>query len=173
MDENLPHLIRVGRVAGAFGVKGEVRITAFTEEPMALVKYKTLLREDGSPGLTVLSGRTQKGAVIAKVQEITTPEEADALRGLFLFVPREILPEPDEDEYYLTDLIGLAAVAPDGTALGQIRSVRDFGAGDLLEIQPPAGQSWFVAFTRENVPEVSLAAGQVVVDRPNEVNEKD
>jgi 16S rRNA processing protein RimM len=160
-------------VAGAFGVKGEVRITAFTEEPLALVKYGQLLREDGSAGLTVMTGRAQKGAVIAKVKEIATPEEADALRGLFLFVPRDLLPEPDEDEYYLTDLIGLAATAPDGTVLGTIRSVRDFGAGDLLEIQPPGGQSWFVAFTRENVPDVSLADSRVVVDRPPEVNEKD
>ena len=160
-------------MAGAFGVKGEVRITAFTEEPLALVKYGRLLRDDGSAGLTVTAGRASKGAVIAKVKEITTPEEADALRGLFLCVPRDLLPEPDEDEYYLTDLIGLAAVAPDGTALGTIKSVRDFGAGDLLEIQPPAGASWFVAFTRENVPVVSLADGRVVVDRPAEVNEKD
>lgn len=160
-------------MAGAFGVKGEVRITAFTEEPLALVKYGALLREDGTAGLTVMTGRAQKGAVIAKVKEIATPEEADALRGLFLFVPRDVLPAPDEDEYYLTDLIGLAVVGPDGSALGKVKSVRDFGAGDLLEIQPSAGQSWFVAFTRENVPEVSLVEGRVVVDRPAEVNEKD
>ncbi len=166
-------LIRVGRVAGAFGVKGEVRITAFTEQPLALVKYGALLKDDGSPGLTLLSGREQKGAVIAKVKEITTPEQADALRGLFLCVPREALPEPDEDEFYLTDLVGLSAVTPEGEALGQVKSVRDFGAGDLLEIQPAAGQSWFVAFTRENVPEVSLADGRVVIVRPIEISEKD
>jgi 16S rRNA processing protein RimM len=173
MTESSSRLIRVGRVAGAFGVKGEVRITAFTEQPLALVKYAALLKDDGSPGLTLLSGREQKGAVIAKVKEITTPEQADALRGLFLCVPREALPEPDEDEFYLTDLIGLAAQTPEGEALGQVKSVRDFGAGDLLEIQPAAGQSWFVAFTRENVPDVSLAAGRVVIVRPIEISEKD
>jgi 16S rRNA processing protein RimM len=172
-NEKSSRLIRVGRVAGAFGVKGEVRITAFTETPLALVKYGALLKDDGSPGLTLLSGREQKGAVIAKVQEITTPEQADALRGLFLCVPREALPEPDEDEFYLTDLVGLSAVTLEGESLGQVKSVRDFGAGDLLEIQPPAGQSWFIAFTRENVPEVSLADGRVVIVRPVEVSEKD
>ena len=166
-------LIKVGRVAGAFGVKGEVRITAFTEDPKALIKFGALLREDGSPGLTVAAGRAQKGAVVVRVDDITTPEQADALRGLQLFVPREIFPEPDEDEFYLADLIGLAAVAPDGKPLGRIKSVRDFGAGDILEIQPPTGSSWFVAVTRETVPEVRLAAGEVVVDRPSEVSDKD
>jgi 16S rRNA processing protein RimM len=166
-------LIRVGRVAGAFGVKGEVRITSFTETPLALVKYGALLKDDGSPGLTLLSGREQKGAVIAKVKEVSTPEQADALRGLFLCVARDALPEPDEDEFYLTDLVGLAALTPEGESLGQIKSVRDFGAGDLLEIQPPAGQSWFVAFTRDNVPEVSVPEGRVVIVRPAEVSEKD
>jgi len=154
-------------------VKGEVRITAFTETPLALVKYATLLKDDGSVGLTIVSGREQKGAVIARVKEISTPEEADALRGLFLCVPREALPEPDEDEFYLSDLEDLAVVSPTGEAMGRVKAVRDFGAGDLLEIQPPAGASWFLAFTRENVPEVRIADGVVVVDRPSEVSEKD
>jgi 16S rRNA processing protein RimM len=159
-------------VAGAFGVKGEVRITSFTETPLALVKYGALLKDDGSPGLTVVSGREQKGSVIARVKEITTPEEADALRGLFLCVPREVLPEPDEDEFYLTDLIGLTCVSPEGAPMGKVKDVRDFGAGDILEIQPPAGASWFLEFTRENVPEVSIAEGRLVIDRPPEVSEK-
>jgi len=175
MTENAPNrLIRVGRVAGAFGVKGEVRITAFTEVPMALVKYGALLKDDGSPGLTIVSGREQKGAVIARVKEITTPEEADALRGLFLCVPREALPEPeDEDEFYLTDLIDLAAYSPEGELIGKVKAVRDFGAGDILEIQPTAGPSWFIAFTRENVPEVNIAEGRLTLVRPTEISEKD
>ncbi len=166
-------LIRVGRVAGAFGVKGEVRITAFTEKPGALLDYKTLLREDGSEGLTLASGRAQKGSLVARAAQITTPEEADALRGLFLYVPREHLPEPGEDEFYLADLIGLAAVSSSGEALGRIKSVRDFGAGDILEIQPAEGASWQVAFTLANVPQVRLAAGEIVIDRPGETSERE
>src|SRR6201996_6548080 len=107
-------LILVGRVAGAFGVKGEVRVTAYTADPKALLDYRDLKRQDGSPGLTLLSGRVQKGDLIGRAREITTKEEADALRGLLLHVPREALPEPDEDEFYLTDLIGLSVVTPEG-----------------------------------------------------------
>ena len=157
-------LIRVASVAGAFGVKGEVRISAFTEDPKTLLAHKTLLREDGAPGLTLLSGRAQKDNLIARVEGIETPEAADAMRGL---------PEPDEDEFYLSDLVGLAAVSPTGEPLGRIKTVRDFGAGDILEIQPSAGASWWVAFTKEAVPTVDIKGGKVVVDRPAETSEKD
>jgi 16S rRNA processing protein RimM len=166
-------LILVGRVAGGFGVRGEVRISAYTETPQALLAYGALLREDGTPALTLLSGRPQKGDLVARVKEVATKEEADALRGLRLHVPREALPEPDEDEYYLADLIGMAAVTPEGETLGRVKHVHDFGAGDLLEIEPARGASWHLPFTRACVPEVDLKGGKVVVVRPDEVSESD
>jgi 16S rRNA processing protein RimM len=161
-------LILVGRVAGAFGVKGEVRITAYTEEPQTLLTFEQLLKKDGSPALTLQSGRPHKDGVVARVKELATKEEADAARGLQLYVPRSVLPEPDEDEFYLTDLIGLSVVSPDGEPLGAVKAVRDFGAGDVLEIQPATGASWWVAFTRDAVPEVRIAKGEIVVVRPAE-----
>jgi len=172
-DQTKTNLIRVGRVAGAFGVRGEVKVTAYTEAPKTLLAFRDLLREDGSLGLTLLSGRAHKDAVIGRAAQIATKEEADALRGLVLYVPRERLPAPDEDEFYLTDLIGLAAVTPQGEALGKVKTVRDFGAGDVLEIQPAAGPSWWIAFTRETAPEIRLTAGEIVVVRPEETSEKD
>ena len=168
-------LILVGRVAGAFGVRGEVRITSFTAEPMALVDYKTLLREDGAPALTLTGGRVAKGGVVAHAKEIETREQAEATRGLKLFIPRSRLPEPDdEDEFYIADLIGMDVVSLEGDLLGKVRSVRDFGAGDLLEVAPisgqgGAGESWWLPFTREAVPEVQVAEGRVVAVRPDEV----
>lgn len=170
-DIDPSRLILVGRVAGAFGVKGEVRITAYTEAPETLAAFGRLLRKDGSPGFTLQGGRVHKDSIITRVKEVSTKEEADALRGLQLFVPRDELPEPDEDEFYLTDLIGLAAVTPDGAPIGKVKTVRDFGAGDLLEIQPPGGASWWLAFTRETVPQVRIAEGQIVVVRPDEAGE--
>jgi 16S rRNA processing protein RimM len=167
------NLIRVARVAGAFGVKGEVRISAFTEDPKTLLDHKILLKADGSPGLTLISGRAQKDNLIARVEGIDSPEAADALRGLQLYIPRDALPEPDEDEFYLSDLIGLAAVSPTGVELGRVKAVRDFGAGDILEIQPASGASWWVAFTKEAVPTVNIAGGKVVVDRPAETSERE
>jgi len=162
-------LILVGRVAGAFGVKGEVRITAYTAEPEALLAYRALLREDGTAGLTLTGGRPAKGGLVARAAEVGTREQAEALRGLRLYVPRAALPEPEEDEFYVADLIGLSVEAPDGSPIGRIRSVQDFGAGDLLEIAPPEGATWYLPFTREAVPEIRLSEGKVVAIRPDEV----
>ena len=163
-------VILVGRVAGAFGVKGEVRITSFTAEPMALVDYRTLLREDGQPALTLTGGRPAKGGVVARAKEIETREQAEAARGLRLYIPRSALPEPEEeDEFYIADLIGMDVVSLEGDLLGKVRSVRDFGAGDLLEVAPVAGESWWLPFTKEAVPEVQMDAGRIVAVRPDEV----
>lgn len=162
-------LILVGRVAGAFGVKGELRITSYTGDPMALVRYRVLLREDGGKALTLTGGRPVKGGLVARADEVPTREAAEALRGLRLHVPREALPAPeDEDEFYLADLIGLSAETPAGEPLGKVKSVQDFGAGDLLEIQPPEGPSWWLPFTREAVPDVRIAEGKIIALRPDE-----
>ncbi|WP_245620055.1 ribosome maturation factor RimM [Phenylobacterium immobile] len=163
------NLIMVARVAGAFGVRGEVRITTFTADPLSLTDYGALLRQDGSAGLTLSAIRPAKGGVIARAKEIESREQAEALRGLRLFIPRDRLPEPDEDEFYLADLIGLLIVSPSGETMGTVKSVHDFGAGDLIEVQPEAGPSWWLPFTRENVPEVLLAEGRVVAVRPVEI----
>ena len=165
-------LILVGQVAGGFGVKGEVRVTAYTAEPRTLLSWKTLLRTDSSPGLTLTGGRAEKSAIVGRAQEITTKEEADALRGLKLHVLRDRLPAPDEDEFYLTDLIGLEVRDAAGEVLGRVRDVPNFGAGDLLEITPAlGGQTWFLAFTRETVPELHIADGWLSAVPPVEVGE--
>jgi 16S rRNA processing protein RimM len=162
-------LIQVGRVAGAFGVRGEVRITSFTAEPLALMDYRTLLREDGSPALTLTAGRVAKGGVVARAQEVATRDQAEALRGLKLYIPRDRLPAPDEDEFYVADLVGLAVETAAGEPLGHVRAVQDFGAGDLLEIQPSEGPSWYLPFTLAAVPEVRIAERTVIAVKPDEV----
>jgi 16S rRNA processing protein RimM len=163
-------LILVGRVAGAFGVKGEARISAYTSQPQALLAYRNLKRQDGSPALTLLSGRAaREGELVVRAKEITTREEAEALKGLKLFVPREALPEPEDEEFYLADLIGLEVVKADGTVLGKVKAVHDFGAGDLLEIDPGQGAAtWLLPFTREAAPVVDVAGGRIVAEPPPE-----
>lgn len=165
-----PRLVLVAQVAGAFGVRGEVRVTAFTQDPAHLLDYGPLLDAAGKPALTLVSGRPEKGALVGRAEEIATREAAQAMRGLRLYIPRDRLPAPDEDEFYLVDLIGLAAVSPTGEPLGRVKSVHNFGAGDLLEIEPPGGAAtWWAPFTREVVPWVRIADGVIVVDRPAEV----
>ncbi|CAN5777864.1 ribosome maturation factor RimM [soil metagenome] len=163
-------LLQVARVAGAFGVRGEIRITTFTEDPLALAAYKVLTREDGSAGLTITTARAVKGAVIARAAGIDTRDQAEALRGLKLFIAREALPAPDEDEFYHADLLGLILANPEGELMGKVKTIQDFGAGDLIEVQPPMGASWWLPFTRETVPEVRLAQGKLIAIRPAEID---
>lgn len=168
-------LILVAQVAGGFGVRGEVRVTAFTADPMALLDYGPLLKADGSVGLTLTSARPDKNGVVGRAREITTKEEADALRGLKLHVPRERLPEPaDEDEFYLTDLIGLEARDASGAVLGRVKAVQNFGASDILEIAPASGgPTWYLPFTREAAPEIHIADGWLLALRPAETGERE
>ncbi|MBA4803444.1 MAG: 16S rRNA processing protein RimM [Brevundimonas sp.] len=174
MSESKEKLVLVGQVAGGFGVKGEVRVTAWTADPMALLDYRDLLRADGSPGLTLLSGRLDKNGVVGRAKEIATKEAADALRGLKLFVPRARLPEPEEDEFYLADLIGLEARDPEDAVLGRVKSVQNFGASDMLEIAPATGgPTWYLPFTREAVPDLHIADGWLRAVRPTEVDERE
>ena len=112
--------------------------------------------------------------MVGRAKEIATKEQADALRGLKLHVPRDQLPEPDEDEFYLTDLVGLQVRDPEGAVLGSVKSVQNFGADDMLEIAPAAGgQTWYLPFTREAVPELHIADGWLLAVRPAEVGERE
>ena len=162
-------LVLVGRVSGGFGVRGELRLSTYTEDPLALLRYRDLKREDGSPALTLTTARAAKDGIVCRAEQVSTKEEADALRGLRLYVPRDVLPEPEEDEFYLADLVGLAALAPERETLGRVKAVHDFGAGDLLEVGAGQGRAtFFLPFTHENVPEVDLAAGRLTAVRPEE-----
>jgi 16S rRNA processing protein RimM len=163
-------LLLVAQVGGAHGVRGEVKITTFTADPMALAGYETLLSQDGSAALTILSARPAKSGLVARIKGVEDRNGAEALRGQKLFITRDALPPPDEDEFYLADLIGLAVETAAGEVLGKVRAVQDFGAGDLLEIQPPQGPSWWLPFTREAVPHVSLADGKLIAAPPAELD---
>ena len=162
-------LVLVARVSGAFGVKAEVRIRTYTDSPLAVLNFRNLLRVNGEPGLTLVSGRSFKDGLIARAKEIATKEQADALKGLELYAPRSALPAADADEFYLADLIGLRAETPDGTPLGVVKAVPNFGAGDILEIQPPGRKAtWMIAFTADSAPEIDVPGGRIVLVRPEE-----
>lgn len=168
------NLILVGQVGGGFGVRGEVKVTAFTADPLALRAYGPLLRADGSPGLTLTAARPTKEGIVGRASEIQTKEQADALRGLKLYVPRDRFPAPDEDEFYLADLIGLEARDVEDVVLGTVKAVQNFGADDVLEIAPAAGgQTWYLPFTREAVPEIHSTEGWLRAVRPVEIGERE
>ncbi len=164
-------LILVGRVAGAFGVRGELRITAYTAAPLSLRDYGLLRREDGSAAFALASARLGKAPeIVARVEGVADKDAADALRGVRLYVDRQALPAvEDEDDFYQADLIGLRAEDAEGRPLGVVKAVHDFGAGDVLEVEAAAGRpSFLIAFTRDNAPTVDVAGGRIVLVRPVE-----
>lgn len=159
------HMIVLGAVTGAFGVRGEVRIKSFCAEPSDIASYGPLT-DDAGRTYTVTLLRPVKGGYAVRLSGVTDKDKADALRGQKLSAARSALPSLPDDEFYYTDLIGLSAVDTGGADLGRIHAVHDHGAGDLLELRPPKGDTVLVPFTRAIVPTVDLAARRVVIDPP-------
>ena len=155
----------VAAIAGAFGVRGEVRLKSFTAEPEAVARYGPLLAQDGR-AFEATGLRPIKGGFAARLTGVATREEAEALRGTRLSVARERLPDLPSDEFYHADLIGLAVHDPGGAEIGRVTAVLEFGAGDILEIALPGGRTAMLPFTRETVPTIDLAAGRLIADPP-------
>lgn len=160
-------MVLVGAIAGAFGVKGEVRLRAFTEKKDGVIAYGPLYGEDGKVLLKPKSWRELKDGVAVVAPEVKSREDAEKLKGARLFVPRANLPSPPEDEFYIVDLLGCRAEALDGKVLGEICAVWNFGAGDIIEYRPPnGGPNVRVTFTKDTAPLVDLAGKRVVLDPP-------
>ena len=161
--------ICVARIGAAHGVRGEVRLWPFTEDPMAVIDYGTLSTKDGARQFEVVRARIAKDHLVAVLKGITTREDAERINGLELYIDRDKLPETEEGEYYHADLIGLRAVDPAGGAICRVFAIHNFGAGDIIEIAPPQGPTLLLPFTDAVVPTVDLAEGQVVIVMPQEI----
>jgi len=155
-----------GVIAGAHGVRGAVRVKSFTADPADVARYGPLEDESGERCFSLRLVGSAKGVVIARLAGVADRDRAEGLRGLRLYLARAALPPTAEEEYYHADLIGLEAALADGTPLGQVRAVHDFGAGDTLEIERPEGPPAMVPFTRAIVPIVDLDGGRLVLDPP-------
>ena len=160
-------LICVGMIAGAFGVRGEVRVKSFCANPGDLETYAPLVTEEGDRSFEIsLIGQIKNG-FSARVVGVETKDDADALRGISLFARREDLPALPDDEYYYSDLIGLQVADAGGTVIGYVKSVMNHGADDLLEVTvSSASDTALIPFTKAIVPTVDLAARRIVIDPP-------
>ena len=165
-----PQKLLVGRIGSAHGIKGEVRIQSFTEDPMALLRYSPLSTSRPGLSVTIRTARTTTNVLVARLEGISDRNAAEKLNGVELYVDRSLLPEPEgEDDFYHADLIGLEARLQDGTVLGEVTAVPNFGAGDLLEVRDQrSGDTFLYPFTRKVVPEVRLRDGYLVIEVPLE-----
>lgn len=169
-----PDFIQLGFIRGAHALKGHVAVHAFSGEEESLVDYGPLYNADGSQRFEFTVTGVKQGDFLCTLPGVTDRNAAEALKGTRLYVPASALPELDEDEFYIKDLIGLTALDSDGLMLGKIRDVAAFGGNDALEIDfvhnghapLPAPQSEFVLFTRQNVPDVNLTAGTITLEIP-------
>ncbi|MEO1089117.1 MAG: ribosome maturation factor RimM [Pseudomonadota bacterium] len=157
-------------VTGAHGLAGEVRLRTFTGEPEAVAAYGPLEDASGRSRLRITSLRVTTKDVIARFDGIADRTAAEGLKGTELWLPRERLPEPDDDEWYVADLQGLDVVDQGGRLVGRVRAVTDHGAGDVVEILAPDGKELVLPFTRNLFPDVDPVAGRMVM-APNDVLE--
>ncbi|MFN8983949.1 MAG: ribosome maturation factor RimM [Alphaproteobacteria bacterium] len=155
--------IMVGEFGRPHGVRGLVRLRAFTADPAAITAYGPLSDEAGTRHFHL----TLKGLDLVAVEGVADRDAAQRLTGTKLFVAREALPPTDDEEFYLADLIGLRAVTEAGDLLGVERSVEDHGGGAVLVVE--GRQEFLLPFTRQVVPTVDIAAGQLLVVPPAEI----
>jgi len=157
--------ICVAQIGAAHGLRGEVRLRSFTEDPAAVTGYGPLESEDGTRRFEIEALRPAKDHFVARLAGVADRDAAEKLTNIKLYVPRDRLPPVEDDgTFYHADLVGLAAVTPDGAALGTVTAILNFGAGDLVEIKPEGGgEPLMVPFTDATVPEIDIAAGRMVV----------
>ena len=160
----MPERVLVAQIGAAHGLRGEVRLWSFTEDPLAVKAY--VLESEAGARFAIESLRPAKDFLVARFAGVADRTAAEALRNTKLYVSRAGLPIAAADEYYHADLIGLAAITNKGRMLGTVIGVHNFGAGDVIEIAPPRGTSVMLPFTAAVVPTVDIAAGRLTVDPP-------
>ena len=162
--------ICVAQIGAAHGIRGEVRLRSFTEDPAAITAYGPLESEDGTRRFTIEALRLAKDHFVARLAGVADRDAAEKLTNLKLYIARDKLPPIDEDDtFYHADLVGLAAVTPSGAAFGTVTAVLNFGAGDILEIKPVSGEHLLLPFTDTTVPKIDMQARVLVVVPPTTV----
>jgi 16S rRNA processing protein RimM len=167
--------VRVARIGAAHGVRGEVKLWSFTQDPAAFAAYGPLETADGARRFEIEALRAAKDHFVARIVGIADRDAAEALLNVDLFVPRERLPPiEDADTFYHADLVGLDVVSADGAQIGTVHALHNFGAGDIIEIAPlGGGEPTMLPFNETTVPKVDLRAKKIVVVVPAEVEAKE
>lgn len=167
------NLVAIGVIKGAHGIRGQVKIQSFTDDPEALFDYGDVFNAHGTKLNITLNGATSSG-LIATIKGINDRNGAEALKGTQLFIDASKLPDADEEsgEFYYHDLIGMKVINTAGEPLGKVLAVHNFGAGDILELQLKTGKKEMFAFTERNFPEIRMSAKEIVADLPEYLEAK-
>jgi 16S rRNA processing protein RimM len=160
--------VLLAAVMGAQGLQGAVKVKLFTAAPEALSSYGPLHDARGRKFEITAFRPGKPGEAVISFAGITERSAAEALKGTELFVARAALPATAEEEFYHADLIGLEAQDGESRVLGKVAAIHNYGAGDVVEITRPDGDSVLLAFTRETVPTIDIAGGRIVVAVPED-----
>ena len=158
--------LAVGAIAGPHGVRGQFKVKLFAETPAALEQYGALQIDDGRALKLTVKSVNSKGLVIVSAIGVNSREAAEALRGMLLSTSRASLPDPAEDELYHADLLGAAVFHEDGTNLGEVVALYNFGAGEIIEVKPAFGSSVMLPFAGESLVSVDIPNRRVVLAPP-------
>jgi 16S rRNA processing protein RimM len=158
--------ICVARIGAPHGVRGEVKLWSYTADPLAVTDYGPLESEDGAARFTIVALRVAKDHLVARLAGVDDRDAATRLTNTDLYIERDRLPAPDEDdEFYHADLIGLDVVDAQGNELGSVAAIHNFGAGDLVEVKrSQGGMTVLLPFTDAAVPAVDIAGRRITVD---------
>jgi 16S rRNA processing protein RimM len=158
-------LVLMGTIGGAQGLRGEVRVKSYTDDPLAIGEYGTLYDAEGNP-FEVLDIRAHKNMAVMRFRGINDRTAAEALNGRDLYVDRDRLDDEDldEDEFFYADLEGLEARDADGNAWGTVTAIFDFGAGDILELTQQGRRSQLIPFNEASVLEIDFEGGTLLID---------
>jgi 16S rRNA processing protein RimM len=158
--------LAIGAIAGPHGVRGQFKVKLFAETPAALEQYGALQIDDGRALKLSVKSVNNKGSVIVSAVGVTSREDAEALRGMLLSTSRDNLPDLAEDELYHADLLGAAVFHEDGTNLGEVVALYNFGAGEIIEVKPDSGSNVMLPFAGESVVSVDIPNRRVVLAPP-------
>lgn len=171
-------LIQLGFIRGAHALKGQVIVHVFSGQPESLTAYGPLFNADGSKSYNFTVTGAKTGAdFLCKLEGVNDRNQAEEMRGTRLFVPASALPETDEDEFYIKDLMNLTALGTNGAELGKVLNVTTIGSHDALEVEfhhdgtnpLPAPRVEYILFTKQAVPDLNLTAGTVTIDLPEDL----
>lgn len=158
----------MAEIVGVHGIRGFVKVKAFTENPDLLAEGPPLCDSTGEKTFTFTSFQQHGNIFLAQLEGVSDRNAAEKLRGTKLYASRAALPKiKDKNTYYHTDLIGMTAYSEKRDVIGRVLAVANFGAGDLLEIKPPKGASFYLPFTGKVVPHVDIDKKEMIVDVPH------
>ncbi len=159
--------VLVGVITGAHGIKGEVKLKSFTSEPSSIGRYGPLQSASGQV-FEIVKLKLARDDFIASLKGVTDRNQSELLKGIELFVARDRLPKLTSGEAYAHDLMGQNVLLEDGSPLGKLVAMPNYGAGDLLEIERAAGsETLLIPFTSAFVPQTDFSTGTITVILPD------